>query len=259
MDSQASSIDFGDIVHVTGKAPAPQALIVCEHASNRIPEGLDTLGLGAEAQASHVAWDPGALGVAERLSALSGGVLVSAAISRLVYDCNRPPEAESAIPKLSEVYEIPGNAHLSAAARAERVSEVYAPFESTLAATIAGHRDTLSYLVTVHSFTPIFHGVVRSLEIGVLHGQDARLAAAMLADVPSNLGHAPRLNEPYDASDGVTHTLDLHGAANGLLNVMIELRNDLIRTPAQQKAMADRLAPWIASAVAACRAGEAAS
>ena len=85
-----------------GQGPA-RALVVCEHASNRIPEVLGDLGLDqAAARESHIAWDPGALGVATALAARISAPLVHGSISRLVYDCNRPPDAASAIPETSE-------------------------------------------------------------------------------------------------------------------------------------------------------------
>jgi predicted N-formylglutamate amidohydrolase len=51
-----------------------------------------------------------------------------------------------------------------------------------------------------------------------------------------------RRNEPYGPEDGVTHTLNLHGGRRGLLNAMIEIRNDLITEEAGQSAWAGRLA-----------------
>lgn len=45
----------------------------------------------------------------------------------------------------------------------------------------------------------------------------------------------------------VTHTLRCHGVDNGLLNVMIEVRNDLFSTGLLRAAMAQRLAKSIGS------------
>jgi predicted N-formylglutamate amidohydrolase len=39
----------------------------------------------------------------------------------------------------------------------------------------------------------------------------------------------------------VTHTLKEHGLANGLLNVMIEVRNDLVKDEVGQGVVADYL------------------
>ena len=245
-ESQLTGADYGEVVHVTPAAGLPEVVVVCEHASNRVPAALADLGVDACVLESHVAWDPGALPVAQHLAAALDAPLVSGGISRLVYDCNRPPEAPSAIPARSEVHDIPGNRDLSAEARQLRVSAVYEPFRRTLAEVIASNAQTLRLMVTVHSFTPVFHGAPRAVELGVLHGSDTRFARAMMASAAPDAAYVIRLNEPYSAADGVAHTLDLQGSANGLLNVMIEVRNDLIRTEDQQATIAAFLADWIA-------------
>lgn len=258
MESHEAYADFGDVVAVSKFSNAPSVLVVCEHASNRIPDGLNTLGLNSEVRKSHVAWDPGALGVAEAVAEALSGLLVSAQISRLVYDCNRPPDAASAIPAQSEIYEIPGNVGLTAKARDERVQTVYTPFTQTLSDVIAQSKATLSCLITVHSFTPVYNGAHRDVEIGILHGQDPSLALAMM-DSLNDARFCTKLNEPYSASDGVAHTLDAHGVENGLLNVMIEIRNDLIGSPAEQAEMAAHLVPWLKRSLDLCAKGQVAS
>lgn len=249
MDVLHSTIDFGRAAAVTDPPGPPSVLVVCEHASNRVPRGLD-LGVLDDVLESHVAWDPGALGVAAALAERLGAVLVAGTISRLVYDCNRPPEAESAVPAVSEAYAIPGNAGLSDADRAARVANVFAPFSATVADQITHYRDTLTLMVTIHSFTPVYAGQTRNVEIGLLHGRDTRFAEAMLARKPEAPAYDTRLNAPYSAADGVAHTLDMFGPSNGLQNVMIEIRNDLIATRAEQDAMAAHLAPWITATLA---------
>lgn len=224
-------------------------MIVCEHASPHIPPEFNQLGLSDDAANSHVAWDPGALPVARRLAEDLDAVLVFGTMSRLLYDCNRPPEAPSAIPVRSEVFDIPGNAGLTQAERAARVEHIYTPFSTALSEKITRHRDTLRLMVTIHSFTPVFHDVEREVEIGVLHGEDARFAQAMMQAKPQGAHFCIRLNEPYAAVDGVAHTLDQHGLANNLPNVMIEVRNDLIATNADQRAMAQFLTGWVKQAL----------
>ncbi|SFJ82661.1 N-formylglutamate amidohydrolase [Jannaschia pohangensis] len=229
-------------------------VLVCEHASAHIPAALNDLGATPEALRSHVAWDPGAMAVAEHLSQALDAVLVSATVSRLVYDCNRPPTAPDAMPARSEAYELPGNRDLSDAARQARVARYYTPFRDRLAAEVARRSEAI--VITVHSFTPVFHGVVRDVEIGILHDSDSRLADAMLQVAG---GHDVRRNVPYGPEDGVTHTLREHAIRHGHLNVMIEVRNDLIADAASQAAMAQTLTGWISRAleslgVAACRA-----
>ncbi len=209
------------------------ALIVCEHASNLIPARYGDLGLTPEDRVSHAAWDPGALDLSRYLAEALDALLVACTISRLVYDCNRPPDADSAMPEQSERIEVPGNRDLSTADRAERVRTVYTPFCEMVAEVISARaaRGQPTALITVHSFTPVYNGKERPTEIGILHDVDPRLADAMLA---ASLKVSHRLverNRPYGPEDGVTHSLQIHGIAHGLPNVMIEVRNDLLQTP----------------------------
>ncbi|TQV67110.1 N-formylglutamate amidohydrolase [Aliiroseovarius halocynthiae] len=250
MESQTLKSAFGPAVHVDQMADAPSVIVVCEHASNRVPAHLKGLGLDADTLTQHIAWDPGALPVAKGIARRLNAVLVYGGISRLVYDCNRPPNAPDAIPSRSEVFEIPGNTDLSDANRAARVDQVHRPFSTTLTEQIGVHRAHLRMMVTVHSFTPVYRGQTRDVQIGVLHGDDDRLAHAMMQTIPADLGMEVQLNEPYAASDGVAHTLNKHAVPYGLPNVMIEIRNDLIETEAQQAAIAGALAAWVAQAEA---------
>ena len=250
MNSAAAFDDIGPVASVEPGPAGAKVLLVCEHASSHIPEQFGGLGLPIELQQSHIAWDPGALGVARAMAAVLEAPLVRGCISRLVYDCNRPPEVESSIPAKSEIYEIPGNSNLSEADRTLRVASVYAPFRRLLGREIHRRKGSVQSIVTVHSFTPIFHGRKRDVEVGILHGQDPGFARAMMASVPEDLNMVARLNEPYSAADGVAHTLDVHGVANGFLNVMIEIRNDLIQTKSQQEEIGAKLASWISDTLA---------
>jgi predicted N-formylglutamate amidohydrolase len=222
-------------------------LLVCEHASRRLPVRLGSLGLDAEALNAHIAWDPGALGVAVRMSKVLDAGLIHQNFSRLAYDCNRPPEAPDAMPARSEIYDIPGNTDLSIADRLARTEAIYLPFRDAIARRIAERkaerRDTV--LVTVHSFTPVYRGARRDVEVGILHDTDSRLADQMLGLAERTGRYRVRRNEPYGPADGVTHTLKVHGLANGLMNVMIEVRNDLIQDEADQEVMAGFLAGLI--------------
>lgn len=242
------------VVTVQNEDRDHRLVLVCEHASNWIPPAYHALGLDEAARRSHAAWDPGALGVAESLSRMLNAPLVSGCVSRLVYDCNRPPEAEDAVPAVSEIFAVPGNTGLTEKARAERVEMVYRPFRQRLEQVLsAAPRDAV--LVTVHSFTPVYHGHQRTTEIGILHGDDPRLAKTMMEIAEKFTRRRVRLNDPYGPQDGVAHTLNLHGCRNGFANVMIEIRNDLIDTQILQAEMADVLAGWLKAAIAGLGTG----
>jgi predicted N-formylglutamate amidohydrolase len=239
-----SGIEAARLLNAEG---ASDVVIVCEHAAWHVPDRFGDLGLAPDARRSHAAWDPGALALAQRLSARLDACLVAGGVSRLVIDCNRPPEAPDAMPARVERIDVPGNRDLSEAARAARISLVHRPFARAVAAAMAARPNPV--LVTIHSFTPIFAGRRREVEIGVLHDADARLADGMLADPPPG----PRIsrNRPYGPADGVTHTLRTHALPGGHPNVMLEVRSDLIAEAAAQDGMAALLAPWLLRAVAA--------
>ncbi len=241
-----------EVVEVTNPSGAGQFLIICEHASKFIPAEFGNLGLDDAALNSHIAWDPGALAVAGAMSSLLDAPLVAQRVSRLLYDCNRPPEAASAVPSVSEVYQIPGNAGLSAADRQARAARFYVPFRDTLAACIGRRVETgrAPVIITVHSFTPVYKGVRRETELGILHDTDARFADALLEATKAGTALVIHRNRPYGPQDGVTHTLAEHGVARGLLNVMLEIRNDLIGDSASQAAMARWLSRCLAAALA---------
>lgn len=217
-------------------------LFTCEHASNRLPAALGDLGLDKDALRSHIAWDPGARAVALRLSEAFDAPLVMPCFSRLAYDCNRPPSRADAIAARSEGRTILGNLDLSHAARAARAKALHDPFHAALEVLIASRlaAGRAPVLVTLHSFTPVFLGNPRAVELGLLHDEDSRLADACLA-VPLQDGPKMARNQPYGPDDGVTYSLCKHALPHNLLNLMFEIRNDLIVDDKAQRAMADCL------------------
>ena len=225
-----------------------RVLIVCEHASNDFPAPWGDLGLTAAQRAAHIAWDPGALGLARGLARRLDAPLVRATLSRLIYDLNRPPHAPGAMAATSEADSIPGNRDLPADERLRRMAALYLPFHHGVRMMLASRLalGQVPVLVTVHSFTPVYLGRRRDVELGVIHDADDRLARAIVAQ---DTGLLTRLNEPYSAADGVHHTLALHATPLGLHHAMLEIRNDLIADSAAQETVAARLAPVIAQAI----------
>ncbi len=247
---QIESVESATVETINTNGAAP-IVLVCEHASNFIPEYLDGLGISEDAASSHAAWDPGALAVAELLSAQLNAPLVVQRVSRLVYDCNRPPEAQSAMPVKSEIYEVPGNVALSEEQRQERVCKYYIPFQRELkkALLLKQSQNQLPVVITIHSFTPIYNGEKRSVELGILHDNDTRFADELLAVLCLSDRYNIQRNEPYGPNHGVTHTLVTQAQSRGLLNVMIEVRNDLIADAEGQKELANLLGTAIMQAL----------
>lgn len=247
----ASSSDSKSTVCVNNRGANGTFIVVCEHSSANIPIHLNVLGGRDSILNTHAAVDIGALGVARNLADLLDSLLITAGQSRLVCDLNRSPDDPSAMPTVSEIYDIPGNINLPSEERLRRVNEIYLPFHQTLQAEIV-HRLVLGQkpvLVTVHSFTPVFHGETRETELGVIYEGDPSFAHAFIKEAKAKLPLAIAINRPYGADDGVTHLLRLHATPYGLKNIMIEIRNDLISTPKEQEDMAKKLGPVLISAL----------
>lgn len=237
-----SAIAEQQVSVINGEGLRP-ILLICEHASNFIPENLNGLGLNEQQLQSHIAWDLGALETAVIMAQRLDAPLIAAQVSRLVYDCNRPPDSPSAIPLTSEKRPIVGNIGLSSEAKESRVNAYYRPFEAAVNHRIASMEAPL--IITIHSFTPVYLGQQRSVEIGVLHDTDRRFADAFLRYSEQSQRFIVRRNQPYTPKDGVTHTLKLHAIPRRLNNLMLEIRNDLIATPKQQQEMAAYLADLV--------------
>ena len=227
-------------------------VLTCDHATNDVPEEFGNLGLDDALLETHIAWDPGARPVAEALARLLDAPLIMPQVSRLVCDCNRPHGSADATPARSEIYEIPGNRDLTLEQREARARRFYEPFREAVDRTLRHRLQSCgaAILVTIHSFTPIFKGKARDIQLGILHDADSRLADAVLEIVEKEAGLIVGRNQPYGPEDGVTHTLRFHALPLGLLNVMIEIRNDLISDRSEQVGMARRLADYLQEALA---------
>ncbi len=239
--------DKGDAGIVIGKEADSPFVVVCEHAGLLLPEALGDLGLSDAQLHSHIAWDPGAAMVAELLADNLDATLVKQRYSRLVYDCNRPPSSGDAMRVLSESTEIPGNHDLSKEEKLWRTEHIYNAFHQVVSEQL--DRRPKPVMITIHSFTPEYNGVLRTVDVGMLHDADSRLADALLAHAAFDQGVLVRRNEPYGPEDGVTHTLIKHGQSRGILNVMVEIKNTLIAEEKSQQRYADQLAQMIKAAV----------
>jgi predicted N-formylglutamate amidohydrolase len=248
MGASLLASDEPPVVLVNGGGRSPYVLI-SEHASNRLPKSLGTLGLPESELQRHIAWDIGAEKVARLLSRLIDAPLVLQRYSRLAYDCNRPPDSADAMPVISETTHIPGNRNLSPDDKLMRVHEIYRPFHAAIADLLdrraAG--GTRSMVVTIHSFTPVYKGKPRAVELGILHDRDTGLADKLITSFPTL---DARLNEPYGPNDGVLHTLNLHAAPRGLRHAMIEIRNDFLLDERGQVEWAERLSAALVHAAA---------
>lgn len=245
--------DEGGVAPVAVENPggAGPFVLVCDHASNRMPPVFGGLGLSDVDRKAHIAWDPGALGVSLELSRLLDAPLIHSTLSRLLVDCNRDQSAVDLIPEISEQTVIPGNQDLSPDERARRIALAHAPFHTAIDAVLdERHRlGRPTALVSIHTFTPVYKGVHRDCEIGLISDKDRRLADPALALLKERSDWQVGDNDPYSPADGVYYTLARHGEDRGLVPLMIEIRNDRVKTPEAEKSWADLLAGVLTDAL----------
>jgi predicted N-formylglutamate amidohydrolase len=236
--------DFGRSLAVAenpeGRGPF---VILCDHASNRIPEAYQSFGFAEDALQTHIAWDPGALAVARLLSAKLDAPLFWPDASRLIIDCNRAPDASSLIVTESEGRPVPANRVLSEQERSRRLDLIHAPYhdaiDSCLERRMADRRPTA--LIAIHSYTPVYFGKARPWQVGILFDDDRRLADPLIGGLKADRALTVGINQPYSPADGVYYTLGRHAQPQGLPAAMIEIRNDEIGDEASQQGWAFRL------------------
>jgi predicted N-formylglutamate amidohydrolase len=233
-------------------APSP-FLLVCDHAGRDIPATLGRLGLPDAAFDLHIAWDIGALTLAQRLSARLEACLIHQRYSRLVIDCNRTPGHPGLIAGVSDGIDVPANRDPASGDVRARLAEIHAPYHARIAAELDARAAAglPAVLVSVHSFTPVMGGIARPWHVGVLHGGASAASDAMLGLLRREPDLVVGDNQPY-AMDGTDYTAPVHAWARGLDVIELEVRQDLLQDEASAARMADlltRLLPQTISAV----------
>ncbi len=220
-------------------------LVTCDHAANTVPAFVNggDLGLAPEDMNRHIAYDVGAAGVARALGQHLNAPVICSNFSRLVIDPNRGEDDPTLLMKLYDGTIIPGNRHADQEELERRLNRLYRPYHTALKQLAAQRTDTI--ICSVHSFTRQFVGrPPRPWHIGLLYAVDDRLARPLLARLKDEEDLCVGDNEPYSghlAGDAIAR----HAIAHERPNILLELRNDLIDTPATQEAWAQRLAPML--------------
>jgi predicted N-formylglutamate amidohydrolase len=226
-----------DVFRFLGEMRPGGILVVADHASNRVPDGID-LGIAPQLLDEHIAIDIGVAAVAERM-VRPGVAAYLANVSRLVCDVNRDRDAPGVVPETSDGHAIPGN-RLNPEARQARVARYFDAYHGALERLLTAAPPAL--IVSLHSFTPRLvsdPAQQRPWHVGVLYNQDER---------------APRIALPLLQAEGLTvgdqqpysgkllnATMNRHAEAHGRAYLGIEVRQDQIAEAEGQALWAERL------------------
>lgn len=217
-------------------------LVLCDHASNRVPEALGTLGVADHHLEAHIAWDIGAHNVAQRIVEQTGARGVFSGFSRLVIDCNRPLRNSTLVPEISDGIEITANRNLSREDLGKRLEEIYLPYHFAIVETLSefAAKDIEPFVLSVHSCTPVVNGLARPWAIGIAHSPDERGSRPLLNALRQTDDFEVGDNEPYTV-DHDDYTIYVHALDRGLKHALIEIRQDLIADDEGARLWGDRL------------------
>jgi len=211
---------------------ASPIILVSEHAGNKIPASLGNLGVSDHDLADHIGWDLHIKDVGIALSERLDAPYFYQPYSRLVIDCNRPPDSPQSILEVSDGRRISGNENLSTADVLARQQEIFQPFHGAISSLLNARmeRGQTSILVTFHSFTPLMRAgaEVRPWQITFQYGRNPQMShqlMKLLAEDPSvTVGD----NVPYPVRPETNYGIPVHGEQRNLLHTMIEIRHDVI-------------------------------
>lgn len=219
----------------------------CEHAGKTLLDVQPTLS-DRTLLDDHWGSDIGAAAVTESLARQTRSVGILGVLSRLWIDLNRVENSETLIVEACDGVSVSFNQGLDDTQRRDRITRHHAPYHRALDALIA-HQQVHGpvHLVSIHSFTPVWHGVPREVEVGVLFDEETPAVHAVAAALAAE-GFATELNAPYSGQDGdLIYSAMLHGKRAGIPYLELEIRQDLIRTAESAEEVSSRIARALAA------------
>ncbi len=228
--------------------PGSRIILSCEHASNALPEPWSWPAADSRLVEDHWAWDPGAEALTRALSARLGAPALLARATRLLVDLNRPLDSPTLFRDRADGLPVGLNVTVDERERLRRVSEWYEPYHRAFATMVAEHPEA-SLLVSVHTFTPVYEGTARDVEIGVLWDLDEAFAQRVLSALGAS-GHNVQGNEPYSGASGMMYSVQHQATEYGRIAVEFEVRQDLLRSAAGVQQVSELLAGVLADSLA---------
>jgi predicted N-formylglutamate amidohydrolase len=243
MRSEASGPDHvaADAVEIISGSRAAPVFLTCEHASQRLPEGWCWPAADRRLVDTHWAYDLGARELVLELAGALDASAVLARFTRLLVDPNRPEQHPDAFRALADGEPVLLNAGLDEAEKARRLAGYHRPFHNAVDATLRAVDAPV--LLSVHSFTPLYQGEKRDVELGVLFNHDEADALALGRVLEQHFAQVA-YNEPWSGRLGLIYSAERHAEQHGRLALELEVRQDRAVDPAYRAALVAVLAEF---------------
>lgn len=173
-------------------------ILSCEHAGNEVPDNLKYLFKDEpEILNTHRGWDLGAWKLAQFLSKKLNLDLYGYHTTRLLIEANRSLDS----PQLFSEY----SNKLSNSEKENLISTFYQPYRDKIQQQIDQSAKPVLHL-SIHSFTPIWNGVDRDVDIGILFDPNRTLEKEYCEQLKLTFekklpNQSIKLNEPYKGTD----------------------------------------------------------
>lgn len=158
------------------------------------------------------------------LAEVLGAPALLSCFSRLLVDPNRPEDSPTLFRSVAEGEPVLLNADLDDTEKRRRIEELYRPYHGAVDALMGQSGALIAF--SVHTFTPLYEGQKRDIEVGVLF-DEAESESVTLCDAIAKAGWDARLNEPYSGKEGLMYCVDHHARVHGLRPIEIEVRQDI--------------------------------
>jgi predicted N-formylglutamate amidohydrolase len=222
--------------------PSAPLVLSCEHASVRMPSPYSWPSEDAWLVGTHWSYDLGARELTLELAAELQASAVLSRYSRLLIDPNRSLDQADLFRASAEGKAIHLNHALSDTERTRRIDLYYKPFHAALDQALA--RCQAPLLFSIHSFTPNYEGVVRSVEIGVLFNHELEHARALSQHLAQEF-EGVRENEPWSGKGGLIYSAETHAARFGRVPLELEVRQDRLQDASYRARLVPVLARFV--------------
>ena len=236
-------IETHDAYEIHGQpGPAP-VVVICEHASHRVPPPLAKNDSDDPMLLSHWGWDIGVREVGRMVVQQLDAVAVMARFSRLVCDANRDPLQGTFIRSQIEGRPLSFNQSLTDLEVDRRIETYHTRYHRAVhdlideRVSFGGH----FVLLSIHSFTPVWGHGVRDLDFGVLFSMYDDLAH-QLSEQLRMQGYQVALNQPYSAANGMAYSVERHGQSHNIPFLELEINQARLGSLDQARAIGQDLA-----------------